>query len=395
LPTSADAGALRRLLVVACAVVVTDTAFYAVITPLLPHYADEFGLSKGSVGLLAAAYSTGVVLAALPSGVLVARIGPRATVVTAMALLAIACLIFGFGGSFEVVATARLMQGAAGSLAWAGAFAWVLDLAPPTRRGQMIGTLLAAAVAGGLIGPLIGAVAEAVGPRPLFSSVVVLCTLVSLAAFTLPAPARLKVQGLRALARATRRRPVVIGSWLVGIVGLNYGVITVVGTLRLDYLGAGAVGIAAVFSITAAIELFVNPWVGRVVDRQGPFLPICWGLAIVTVAFCVFVLPSTVALQGAVIVLAFCSSASVWGPAMTFLSDAAARTGLQQGLILALMNLTWASGNMLGAIGGGAIAGTAGDALVAGVTAGLTAASLAVILSNRRSALAPAPEVVA
>jgi hypothetical protein len=79
---------------------------------------------------------------------------------------------------------------------------------------------------------------------------------------------------------------------------------------------------------------------------------------------------------------------------MTFLSDAAAQTGLQQGLILALMNLTWAGGNMVGAIGGGAIAGAAGDALVAGLTAGLAAASLAIILSNPRLAPAPAAEVV-
>ena len=38
--------AVRRLLFLVGAVVLVDTMFYAALTPLLPHYADELGLSK-------------------------------------------------------------------------------------------------------------------------------------------------------------------------------------------------------------------------------------------------------------------------------------------------------------------------------------------------------------
>ncbi len=70
---------MRRLLLLASAVVFVDTAFYAAITPLLPHYVDELGISKSAAGLLSAAYPAGTFLGALPGGWLAARAGVRPT----------------------------------------------------------------------------------------------------------------------------------------------------------------------------------------------------------------------------------------------------------------------------------------------------------------------------
>ncbi len=47
---------MRRLLLLASAIVFVDTAFFAAITPLLPRYVDDLGISKTAAGLLAAAY---------------------------------------------------------------------------------------------------------------------------------------------------------------------------------------------------------------------------------------------------------------------------------------------------------------------------------------------------
>jgi len=56
------------VLLLVSATVLVDTMFFAAITPLLPAYRDELGLSKTAAGLLSAAYPAGTLIASLPAG---------------------------------------------------------------------------------------------------------------------------------------------------------------------------------------------------------------------------------------------------------------------------------------------------------------------------------------
>ena len=47
--------------------------FFAALTPLLPHYADELDLGKTAAGVLQAAYPLGAFVGAIPSGIVAAR----------------------------------------------------------------------------------------------------------------------------------------------------------------------------------------------------------------------------------------------------------------------------------------------------------------------------------
>ncbi len=51
----------------------------------------------------------------------------------------------------------------------------------------------------------------------------------------------------------------------------------------------------------------------------------------------------------------------LWAPAMAMLSDGAEGVGLEQGLAFGLMNLTWATGQSIGDIGGARLGDAAGD----------------------------------
>ncbi len=51
----------------------------------------------------------------------------------------------------------------------------------------------------------------------------------------------------------------------------------------------------------------------------------------------------------------------LWAPSMAMLSDGAEGVGLEQGLAFGLMNLTWATGQALGDIGGARLGEAAGD----------------------------------
>ena len=109
-PPSID-GTVRRLMLLCCAIVFVDTSFYAAMTPLLPGFEDEYGLSKTAAGVLAAAYPAGTLLGALPGGYLAARAGVRATVLLGLALMSVASVAFAFASSIEVLDAARFVQG--------------------------------------------------------------------------------------------------------------------------------------------------------------------------------------------------------------------------------------------------------------------------------------------
>ena len=78
---------MRRLLILASAMIFFDVAFFAAIAPLLPEYVDELGLSKAEAGILSAAYAAGTLLGSLPAGFVASRVGPRRTVIAGLLLL--------------------------------------------------------------------------------------------------------------------------------------------------------------------------------------------------------------------------------------------------------------------------------------------------------------------
>ena len=136
---------MRRLLLLVSSITLVDTMLYAALAPLLPHYADEFDLSKGQAGLLVGAYAGGVVLAAIPSGFAAARFGPKRAVLAGLALMALASLAFGFADSTLALGVSRLLQGMGSALSWAGGLAWLVAATPASRRGEMLGTAIGAA----------------------------------------------------------------------------------------------------------------------------------------------------------------------------------------------------------------------------------------------------------
>src|SRR5215210_1569204 len=271
---------MRRLLVLACAIVFVDTTFYSAITPLLPHFEHEFGLSKSAAGVLAAAYAAGTLVGALPGGYLAAKAGVRATVLLGLALMTASSLAFAFADSIGVLDAARFVQGIGGAASWAGALAWVAGASPRDRRGEMIGTTLGAAIAGALVGPAIGAFGDAVGIAPTFSGIAVVGLLLAAWALSVPAAEPEGTSSPQELLAALRDGRVAGGMWLIAVPGLVFGTVAVLAPLRLDDLGIGAAGIAATWLAAAALESAVSPVVGRVSDRRGRLFPCLIGLSI-------------------------------------------------------------------------------------------------------------------
>src|SRR6201989_1738219 len=153
---------MRRLLILASAMIFFDVAFFAAIAPLLPEYVDNLGLSKAEAGVLSAAYAAGTLLGALPAGFVASRMGPRRTVIFGLLLLGLSSLVFGFAEQILLLDATRFVQGISGALIWSGALTWLISTAPEEKRGSVVGTALGTAVAGALLGPALGAIAGSI-----------------------------------------------------------------------------------------------------------------------------------------------------------------------------------------------------------------------------------------
>jgi MFS family permease len=372
---------LRRLFLVAGAVVFFDTVFYAAVVPLLPTLTRQLHLTKASAGILTAGYAAGTLVGSLPGGMLAERAGPRVTIYTGVALMGGSSLAFGLLDNVALLDAARFIQGVGGACTWAGSMVWLINENPPNRRGGAIGGALAAGIGGALFGPVVGTLAHALGRGPVFSAVVLVTAGLALAVATLPRPTVPAVDPARTrLIRQLRQPAIVLGMWLVVLPALASGAMNVLAPLRLGRLGAGAAGIGATFLIAAAVEAMISPVVGRLSDRRGRMLPLRVGLAGATVALAFFTLPQTALLLAVVIVLETVALGTFWAPAMAMLSDAADSHGMSQAYALALVNFAWAAGQIAGAGGGGSLAKAAGDAAPFALAAALCALTLGLLV---------------
>jgi MFS family permease len=374
---------MRRLLAFVCVIVFVDTMFYAAITPILPELRDEYGLSKTSAGVLAAAYPAGTFVGALPGGWLAARVGVRPTVLIGLGLMVVSSIGFAFGDSIVVLDVSRFVQGIGGAASWAGALGWMIGTAPRERRGQYIGTALAAAVAGALFGPVLGAAAGALGQEPVFGAVAVLG--LALMAFSLRMEAQ-EPEGdsrLRTLIGSRGDGRVAAGMWLTTLPGVLFGTLAVLGPLRLDELGAGTAAIAAAFLAAAALEAIIAPLVGRLSDRRGRLVPSIIGVAGGGVMMLVLPWPESAWGLGIVIVFAGPLIGMLYTPAMAMLSDGADHAGVSQGFAFALVNLAWATGQTAGAAGSARLADATGDRVPYLVLAGVCALTLVGLVRRR------------
>lgn len=367
---------MRRLLVLASAIVFVDTMFFAAVAPLLPSLSTDLALSKSAAGVLAGSYAAGALAGAIPGGLLAARVGVRPTVLAGLATMGASGLVFAFASDVAVLDVARFVQGFASAATWAGSLAWLVGLGPRERRGELIGTALAAAVAGALFGPVLGGLAAELGRGPVFAAAAALSPLLMAAALSTPAPARSGDPRLADLLRAWREPRIAAGTWLILVPGAIGGAISVLVPLRMDELGAGATAIAAAFLVAALLEALVAPISGRVSDRRGRRAPITAGLVAAAVALPLLPLPGEALVLGVLVVLVAPLVGVIWSPAMALLSDAAEARGLDQALGFALVNLGWGLGQIAGSAGGARIGERLGDATVYGGLAAVCALTL-------------------
>jgi MFS family permease len=353
---------MRRLLFLVSILVLVDTMLYAAMIPLLPHFATQLHLTKAGAGALVAAYAAGALIGGLPGGRAAALLGPRRAVLVGLALMGLSSVGFALAHSFGELLSARAVQGMGSAFTWAGAFSWLVNSAPSTQRGEMIGRAMGAAVFGELLGPVIGVAASTIGRASVFSTLAVLA--VVLAVLTVRIEADSAAEPVDVTLRSALRAPrFPAGLGLLAIASMLFGVMSVLAPLHLAAAGWSSVAIGAMWLVAAAFEAFQSPAVGRLSDRHGPMTPARLALIVSVPVSLGLASGAEPAIYAPLLVIAGMAYGALFTPSFSLVAEGAERAGLAQGMAFGLMNAAWATGAMVGPAAAGVLAKLTGDSV--------------------------------
>ena len=365
-----------------------ESVMYSVLTPLLAHYAHEFAASKPAIGLLAAAYPAGMVPGSLLGGWFATRAGVRRTTFIGLVLFTAAIVPFGFGSSIAVLGGLRFIQGVASGCIWGAGLAWVIAVAPSARRGEVLGSVLAASVFGVLVGTMLGTLADAIGTKLVFVGIGVLALGLTVWTLDFREPPRTSLGGAAPLRALISNRRFMLGLWSVVLVACAIGATSMLLPLRLSRFGASDVEVGVTFVVASLVSMLVTPWLGRVVDRRGIVVALSVGLAASGALIAALPLPSgalplavlTVLALGAPLVAAEMGAVSV-------MTDAVERIGAALVFGTMLFNLAYATGETVGAPSAGTLSRATSDTVPLVLLAGaMLLTILPVLLARPRRA---------
>jgi predicted MFS family arabinose efflux permease len=269
----------------------------------------------------------------------------RRTTFVGLLLFTAATVPFGFGSSIPVLGGLRFIQGVASGCIWGAGLAWVIAVAPSARRGEVLGSVLAASVFGILVGTMLGTLADAIGTKPVFVGVGALTLGLIVWTLGFREPPRTSLGGAAPLHALISNRPFMLGLWSVVLVAGAIGATGALLPLRLSHFGATDVEVGVTFVLASLVSMLVTPWLGRVIDRRGIVLPLSVGLASTGVLVAALPLPHgalplavlTVLALGAPLVAAQMGAVSV-------MTDAVERIGAALVFGTMLFNLAYAIG---------------------------------------------------
>jgi multidrug resistance protein len=148
--------------------VAVDLIGFGIVLPILPQYAERFGATPTTIGVLVASFSLAQLVLAPLWGKLSDRIGRKPVLLISLFGTAVGSLLTGVAGSIALLFLGRIIDGASGASV-SVAQAAVADVAPAKDRAKLMGLIGAAFGVGFVAGPAIGALGALVSPKlPFF-----------------------------------------------------------------------------------------------------------------------------------------------------------------------------------------------------------------------------------
>lgn len=156
MPNTTPVSHERSVLVWMCLLIAVNQLGFGSIIPVVPLYAQSFGVSQFAIGMTVAVYGLARLLVAIPTGQIADRVGRRPTLAIGGLVSTAGNLWCAVATSYEELVVARFIAGAGGGLVLTAGIIVLADITTPERRGRTMaiyqGTFLFAVG----IGPLPG-----------------------------------------------------------------------------------------------------------------------------------------------------------------------------------------------------------------------------------------------
>lgn len=229
----------RSPLIIIFITIFIDLVGFGIVIPVLPLYAERYGASEATVGILLAVYSAMQFVFAPILGKLSDRVGRRPVLLVSLIGTSIGFLIMGLAPRMPVgfvlfglaptlvwLFVARIIDGISGGNI-STAQAYIADVTPPEERSKGMGLIGAAFGLGFVFGPMIGGVLSRISPEaPFFFAAAMAAANATALYFLLP-------ESLSREHRSEARRGGIVqvleqsGGWQLGAVMATYFFATV------------------------------------------------------------------------------------------------------------------------------------------------------------------------
>ena len=166
--TSAAPARIPREIWVLIAAAFVIAIGFGLITPVLPQYAQSFGVGATTSSIVVSAFAFFRLVFAPGGGKLIAALGERPVYLIGLVIVALSTGATAFADSYWQLLLFRSLGGIGSTMFTVSAVALIVRLAPPSIRGRVSSAYGSAFLLGGIGGPVMGGLLGNLGLRVPF-----------------------------------------------------------------------------------------------------------------------------------------------------------------------------------------------------------------------------------
>ncbi len=337
-PRPAESFRLRDVALTAYGPTIVSSTGHGAVLPVLAIRARDLGADVSTAAVVVALLGVGMLLASLPAGAIVARIGEPRTLFIGGLVDAVAMVAAALSTSVALLAAATVLSGMSWTAFLIARQGYMIDAVPASHRARALATLGGSHRVGIFIGPLLGAgLIHLLDLRATFVLAAVLAVTSAAMARLMPdlgseGRAEQGAAGhasVRSVLAAHRTTLLTLGAAVV-VIGASRSMRNGLLPLWADHVGISASHTSLIFALAAAVDIaFFFPG-GWLMDHHGRTVVAVPVVLSVAVACLLLPLATSLWSVAAVVALIAVGNGLGSGIVMTLGADAAPLVGRSQ-----------------------------------------------------------------